>query len=191
MIFKDMGTRCFIAIDCSNEQVIQRLRDIQSGLTGTGGHLKHVEPDNLHLTLKFLGDIEKPMVDMVSEMVSGISFNSFNMFVENVGVFPNLRRPATIWAGITEGVTEIMQIFREVDKKLSKIGFERERRKYHPHITISRVRSGKNRDKLIEELMRVSDYSFGGNMVDKIALKKSVLTPKGPIYTTLAESKNH
>lgn len=150
--------------------------------------MKHVEPDNLHLTLKFLGDIEKPQVDKISEMVSEVSFKSFNMSVENVGVFPNIRRPSTIWAGISEGVLELTRIFNEVDCKLSKLGFEKERRRFHPHITISRVRSGRNREKLVEELMRLSDYRFGEDRVDNIALKKSVLTPKGPIYSTLAES---
>jgi 2'-5' RNA ligase len=188
MFFKGMGTRCFIAIECSNDEVIQGLRDVQSGLTATGGHLKHVEPDNLHLTLKFLGDVEKQIVDKVSEIISEISFNSFNMFVENVGVFPNLRRPSVIWAGVTEGAVEITRIFKEMDNKLGKLGLKRERRRFHPHITISRVRSGKNREKLLEELMRISDYRFGENKVEKIVLKKSVLTPRGPVYTTLAES---
>jgi 2'-5' RNA ligase len=183
-----MGTRCFIAVECNNAEIIKRVRDVQDGLTATGGTLKHVEPENIHLTLKFLGEIKKPQLDSVSETVSEIKFNEFNMFVENVGVFPNLRRPSTIWAGISEGVTELTRIFREVDNKLSKLGFERERRRFHPHITISRVRSGKNRDRLVEELMRISDYRFGEDKVDKISLKKSVLTPNGPIYTTLAES---
>jgi 2'-5' RNA ligase len=110
------------------------------------------------------------------------------MSVENVGVFPNLRRPSTIWAGVTQGVTELTQIFNEVDHKLSEIGFERDRRRFHPHITISRVRSGKNRENVVEGLMRLADYTFGEDGVDKIALKKSILTSKGPIYSTLAES---
>jgi 2'-5' RNA ligase len=183
-----MGTRCFIAVESNSVEIIQKAREVQGVLSATGGNMKHVEPDNLHLTLKFLGEIEKPQVDKVSEMVSEITFNSFKMLVENVGVFPNLRRPSTIWAGVTQGVTELTQIFNEVDHKLSKIGFERDRRRFHPHITISRVRSGKNRENLVEELMRLADYTFGEDRVDKIALKKSILTPKGPIYSTLAES---
>jgi 2'-5' RNA ligase len=183
-----MGTRCFIAVECNNIEIIQKAQEVQGGLSATGGNLKHVEPDNLHLTLKFLGEIDKHQVDKVSEMVSEISFNPFNMSIENVGVFPNLRRPSIIWAGITEGVMDLTRIFNEVDNKISKMGFKRERRRFHPHITISRVRSGKNRDKIIEELMRISDYRFGENRVDKIVFKKSVLTPKGPVYTSLSES---
>ena len=183
-----MGIRCFIAIECNNFEIIQRFRYVQSELTMTGVNLKHVEPDNLHLTLKFLGEIEKTQVDRVSEMVSEITFKAFNISVENVGVFPNIRRPSTIWAGVTEGVTELARIFNSVDHKLSVIGFERDRRRFHPHITISRVRSGKNREKLGEELMKLSNYSFGEDRIDNIALKKSVLTPNGPIYSTLAES---
>ncbi len=77
-----------------------------------------------------------------------------------------------------------------LDEKLSKLGFERERRRYQPHLTICRVRSGKNKDQLAEELLRLSDYVFGEISVDRVSLKKSVLTPSGPIYTTLAESQH-
>jgi 2'-5' RNA ligase len=99
-----------------------------------------------------------------------------------------MRRPATIWAGVTDGVSELAGVFNEVDEKLSKQGFRKERRRFHPHLTIGRVRSGKNRDQLIEELEQFSDYMFGIIRVERISLKKSVLTSSGPIYSTLSES---
>lgn len=180
--------RCFIAIECNNPEVIKGIRQVQGTLESTGANLKHVEAENIHLTLKFLGEVEQHKVDEVAEIIRGISFSPFSFKVEEVGVFPNLRRPSTIWAGITNGVSDLAAVFEEVDSKMGKLGFERERRRFQPHLTISRVRSGQNRDQLVEELLAVKDTLFGVVNVSHIALKKSVLTPKGPIYTTLTES---
>lgn len=182
--------RCFVAIECSNPEVVKGIRRVQAALEATGANIKNVEPENIHLTMKFLGEISQQKVDEVTRVVQVISFDPFTFKVEEVGVFPNLRRPATVWAGITEGVSEVAAVFEELDVRLSKLGFERERRRFHPHLTIGRVRTGKNRDLLVEELLRFKDQLFGDVNADRVVLKKSVLTPKGPVYTTLAESKH-
>lgn len=182
--------RCFVAVECSNPEVVKGIRHVQGVLESTGADMKSVESENIHLTLKFLGEIEQQSVDDVAEIVRGISFAPFRFKVEEVGVFPNTSRPSTIWAGITEGVSDLIMVFEMLDEKLSKLGFERERRRYQPHLTICRVRSGKNKEQLAEELLRLGDYEFGEVSVDRVSLKKSVLTSSGPIYTTLAESKH-
>jgi 2'-5' RNA ligase len=182
--------RCFVAIECGNPEVVKGISDVQGVLAGTGADMKPVEAENIHLTLKFLGEIEQGKVDEVAEVVKGMRFEPFKFTVEEVGVFPNLRRPSTIWAGITEGVSDLAAVFEELDLKLSKLGFERERRRFQPHLTICRVRSGKNKDQLVERLLRVKDTVFGEVSVDRVSLKKSVLTPSGPIYSTLAESQH-
>lgn len=163
---------------------------VQEALASTGAYLKAVESENIHLTLKFLGEIPQHKVDEVVEVVESISFDPFDYKVAGVGVFPNHRRPATIWAGISEGVSEVVMVFEELDAKLGKLGFERERRKFHPHLTICRVRSEKNKDQLVEELIRLESTAFGVIGADRVVLKKSILTPSGPIYTTLAESRH-
>lgn len=183
--------RCFIAIECNNAEIITRIMDVQRRLSGTGGNVKHVESENIHMTLKFLGEIDQPQVDQATGIIKRIKFHPFDFTVEGVGVFPHMRRPATIWAGVTDGVTELARVFNEVDEKLSKQGFRKERRRFHPHLTISRVRTGKNRDQLVEELLQLSDNMFGVIRVDRISMKKSVLTPRGPVYSTLAESGDH
>jgi 2'-5' RNA ligase len=157
-------------------------------LEATRADVKFVEPENVHLTLRFLGEIEPSLVEQVSQVVKETNFQPFSVRLEGVGVFPNLRRPRVVWAGISEGVSQLAEVWKDVDTKLSGLGFERERRGFSPHITIGRVRSGRNRERLVEELSTLSDYVFGGLQVDKVVLKKSVLTPRGPIYTTLAES---
>ncbi len=183
-----MGIRSFVAVDCTESEIIPRFMEVQGRLKATGARVKLVEPENIHLTLKFLGEIEDPQVDEISRFIEGISFDPFEFRVEGVGVFPNLRRPTTIWAGITEGVGELVNIFGLVNEGLSQFGFEKDRRRYSPHLTIARVRGGNNRDRLVEELLQFEDYQFGSIKVDRIKLKKSVLTRNGPIYSTLAES---
>ncbi|MBN2335209.1 RNA 2',3'-cyclic phosphodiesterase [Candidatus Bathyarchaeota archaeon] len=183
-----MSVRCFVAVECSSDKLATRFQEARRRLESTQGDVKFVEPENIHLTLKFLGEIEQSRVDEAVEAVKSTSFKPFTVMIEGVGAFPNLRRPRVVWAGITEGVTEFVEIWKSTDLRLSKLGFERERRGFSPHITIGRVRSGRNRDRLAEEIAALGDFEFGRLQVDRIKLKRSVLTPQGPIYSTLAES---
>ena len=183
-----MSIRCFVAIECGGDELAAKFREVRKMFEATRADMKFVEPENIHLTLKFLGEIEPSLVEQVSHFVKETSFKPFDARLEGIGVFPNLRKPRIVWAGITDGVSQLAEVWRDVDTKLGRLGFERERRRFSPHITISRVRSGRNRDRLVEELSTLSDYEFGDMHVDRIVLKKSVLTPRGPIYSPLAES---
>jgi 2'-5' RNA ligase len=183
-----MSIRCFVAVECGGDELAAKLREVRVVLEAARADIKFVEPENVHLTLKFLGEIEPSLAEQVSKVVKETSFQPFSAKIERVGVFPNLRRPRVVWAGITEGVPQLAEIWSDVDEKLSRLGFERERRRFSPHVTIGRVRSGRNRDSLVQEISSLSDYVFGSLHVDRVKLKKSVLTPSGPIYTTLAES---
>jgi len=183
-----MSIRCFVAVECGGDELAAKFTDVRRMLEATRADVKFVEPENVHLTLRFLGEIEPSLVEQVSQVVKETNFQPFSARLEGVGVFPNLRRPRVVWAGISEGVSQLAEVWKDVDTKLSGLGFERERRGFSPHITIGRVRSGRNRERLVEELSTLSDYVFGDLQVDRVVLKKSVLTPRGPIYTTLAES---
>jgi len=183
-----MSIRCFVAVACGGDELAAKFTEVRRMLEVARADVKFVEPENIHLTLKFLGEIEPSLVEQVSQVVKETSFQPFSVRLEGMGVFPNLRRPRVVWAGITDGVSQLAEIWKNVDAKLSELGFEKERRRFSPHITIGRVRSGRNRDRLVEEISTLSSYEFGGLHVDRIVLKKSVLTPRGPIYTTLTES---
>jgi 2'-5' RNA ligase len=176
-------------VDCDDPQVLSGFMDVGARLKTTGADLKLVDPEIVHLTLKFLGEIPEARAREVAETVKEIGFQPFSFKVEEVGVFPSASRPNVVWAGITDGVTELAKVFEDLDTRLSRLGFERERRKFSPHLTICRVRSGRNRDQLVAELTQLQDMVFGSVKVDKVVLKKSVLTRQGPIYSTLAESR--
>ena len=184
-----MSVRCFIAVEVDHPLTLDGIARAQSSLNATGANLKLVERENLHLTMKFLGDVREGLLPEVAKVVSGTSFEPFRMVLRGVGVFPSLRRPRVVWAGITEGVEELTAIFRDMEPKLVELDFKPESRPFSPHITIARVRSGRNRDRLIEEVMALGDSDFGGFEAKHLKLKKSVLTPRGPVYTDLALSR--
>lgn len=183
-----MGTRSFVAVECHDGALHSKFAEAQGLIKATGASVKLVDVENIHITMKFLGDIEDPQVEEVSQFIRDITFEPFQFKVEGVGVFPNLRRPKTIWTGITEGVGKLVNVFNEVNVGLARLGFEKDRRRFQPHLTIARVRGGQNRDRLVDALLGLEEMEFGEINVDRVYLKKSVLTQRGPIYSTLAES---
>jgi 2'-5' RNA ligase len=183
-----MGVRCFVSVDIEDTGLLDLMERVQDRLKGTGADMKAVERENIHLTMRFLGDVREGLLEELKDVVSGIVFDPFRAELWGLGAFPNLRRPRVIWVGITEGVGELEGIFKRLETGLVGMGFRPERRGLSPHITLARVRSGRNRDKLVEQVLEHADEAFGGFEVGHIRLKKSVLTPKGPIYSTLAQS---
>jgi len=177
-----------VAVEVDDPGVLDALRRVQSGLVSTGADLKPVERENIHLTMKFLGDVEDGLLGEVERVVANLKFEPFRMALAETGAFPNLRRPRVIWAGVTEGVDELAGIFRELESGFVGLGFKREGRRFSPHVTIARVRSGRNREGLVEEVLRHRDTDHGSLEVKSVKLKRSVLTPRGPVYSTLAES---
>lgn len=180
--------RCFIAVDFENTELLDALGRFQTSLKGTGADLKLVERENIHLTLRFLGDVREGLVEELINLVSDIKFNPFPAELRGVGAFPNLRRPRVIWTGITKGADRLRGLFKRLEPEIVGMGFKPDGRGFSPHITLARVRSGRNRDRLVEEVMDCADESFGEFEVKHIRLKRSILTPRGPIYSTLAES---
>ena len=183
-----MPVRSFIAVKILETNVLSRIEDIQNRLTSTGARIKLVEPENIHLTMKFLGDVSEEHIEDVKKGITEISFKPFIMSLENVGVFPNLKRPRTIWAGINQGVDSLTSIHKTIDSRLSELGFQKDNRKFNPHVTIGRVRSLQNIDAFVRCLMNNANISFGEILVDRIFLMKSILTNRGPIYSNLAVS---
>ena len=173
-------------MEVDDPHTLDGIAKVQSSLNTTGANLKMVERENVHLTLKFLGDVRAGLLPEVINVVSGTSFSPFRMALNGVGVFPHLRRPRVVWAGVNEGADELSAVFRKLEPRLVELDFKPESRPFSPHITIARVRSGRNRDRLVEEIMALEDTDFGGFEVRHVKLKKSVLTPRGPIYTDLA-----
>ena len=179
--------RSFIAFDINSELVLKRLSEVQGTLVNTGADLKMVKPQNIHVTMRFLGNITPHMVDLIHEEMKNISFAPFDIELRGLGAFPSLRYARVVWAGIRKGADELTNIFNQLEPRLRRLGFKPDSKGFSPHLTIARVKTGRHKAELIRCVEDMADYEFGIINADYLKLKKSVLTPKGPIYTTLRE----
>ena len=179
--------RSFIAFDLNNESVLQRFREVQDKLVKTGADLKLVEPQNIHITMRFLGDIRPAMVDPIHEAMKKVSFSAFNCEIRGLGAFPDLRYARVIWAGIRKGAEELKNVFNQLEPNIQQLGFRPDPKGFSPHLTLARVKTGRNKAELARCVQDLADYDFGVVRADCLRLKKSVLTPKGPLYSTLRE----
>ena len=179
--------RSFIAFDMDNEQVLVRLAAAQKLLRETGADLKFVEPQNIHVTMRFLGDISPGMVDKIHQAMTNVRFTPFSIQLRGLGVFPSLNYPRVVWAGMTEGADQLKSIFTQLEPQIRGLGFAADSYGFSPHLTIARVRSGANKQHLADLVTKKSDYEFGVIKADCLRLKRSVLSPKGPTYSTLRE----
>jgi 2'-5' RNA ligase len=179
--------RAFIAVEI-NEEVRRKLLKVQEGLKATGADLKLVDPENIHITLKFLGEIPEEKLQGITqaldETVAGVP--SFDAQIKGIGVFPSLNYIRVVWAGVREGGDKIKEIQRSLDLRLQKLGFKLER-DFVPHLTFARVRSPKNKERLVAFVKGLTNEEFGISRVESIELKQSKLTPRGPVYTTVAK----
>lgn len=179
--------RSFIAFDIENELVVKKIKDLQCFLTATGADLKLVEPKNIHITIRFLGNITMNMAEKIFEEMKKVKFTPFNVKILGVGAFPNLRYPRVLWAGITQGDEQLQNIFNQLEPRLRGLGFAPDPKGFSPHLTIARVKSGRNKAELAKFVTENVNYEFGMVKAECLKLKRSDLTPKGPIYSTLKE----
>lgn len=178
--------RAFIAIDI-DEAVRQKLVNVQQQLTATGAQLKLVEPANIHVTMKFLGDVPDDKISAVTDAlrVATGGAQPFDINVRGIGVFPNPRYIRVVWAGVVDGRNTTIALRQNIDRELQKLGFSPER-DFVPHLTLARVKTAKRKEQLAASIKEMGNMEFGITRAQAVELKQSTLTPKGPIYSTLA-----
>lgn len=179
--------RCFAAFDVDDEAVLGRLAEVRRLLGETGADLKFVEPENVHVTLRFLGEVEPVVVERIVKVLDGVSFVPFDVELRGVGVFPSLRRINVVWVGIVRGVEELKKIFGLLEEGVVGLGLKQDRRGFSPHVTIARVRSGRGLEGLRRRVLELEGFEFGVVRADTLKLFRSVLTPRGPVYSVLHE----
>ncbi len=178
--------RAFIAVDI-DEEVRGKLVALQRQLEATRADLKLVEPENIHVTMKFLGEVPESKVPEIAEALrSGLDgTKSFDITVNGMGVFPSLKYIRVVWAGVEDGRDELVEIQKKIDSGLQPLGFRRER-DFVPHLTLARVRTARFKDQLAAFVDKNADLEFGASRARAVELKQSTLTQKGPIYSNLA-----
>ena len=179
--------RVFFSFDIEDQAIIRQLTRIQNILLKTGAHLKTVKPQNIHLTIRFLGDISPAMVNSIYEEMKQVSFSPFTVELNGLGAFPKLTYPRVIWAGITKGADELRNVFSQLEPRLRGLGFKPDNKGFSPHLTIARVRTGRNKAELVKVIQELENYEFGTVTATCLRMKKSELTVRGPIYSTLKE----
>jgi 2'-5' RNA ligase len=137
--------------------------------------------------MRFLGDIQPSTVDKIHSEMEQAVFTPFNVEIRGVGAFPNARSARVVWAGIKEGAERLRDVFNQIEPRLRNLGFGPDSKGFSPHITIARVRSGRNKNELAHCIDDLADYQFGTLRADCLRLKRSILTPRGPVYSTLKD----
>lgn len=177
--------RTFIAVDFPQDYV-KKITHIQSKLKNF--NVKLVDPKLVHITLKFLGDVNESKIEHITEALDGITLPSFDASIGSVGVFPKPQYVKVIWLG-AEGNFE--QLHDNVESALKPFKFKKDRRGYTAHATLARVKyiPKEEKDAFLAVLDELKNVEIGTFNVGSIKLKKSTLTPEGPIYETLHEVK--
>lgn len=179
--------RTFIGVDVG-EDIRDNAMALQQALARTGAAVNWTPPGNFHLTLLFLGEVDDRDLPAVCRIVAGAAATEppFTVRVSGVGAFPAVRRPKVLWAGVTEGAAELVRLHDAMEQPLLDLGcYRREDRAYTPHLTLGRVKSDEEGNKLAPELPKHLAWSGGQVNVTEVVLFSSELRRAGPEYTAL------
>ena len=180
--------RAFIAIDLDRE-IKGRLSSLVNALDRGDRKIKWIKDQGMHLTLKFLGDISPDQREKIERALDKIAAGSesFEMNLSGTGYFPPYRkRPRILWCGIEAGGS-LKAIQASVESEMERLGFPREKREFHPHITLGRIKIPQGLDPVIDAMEDYSGRPFGSMTVKHLTLFKSTLLPTGAEYSILHE----
>jgi 2'-5' RNA ligase len=177
--------RAFIAIPLPKECQIM-LEQLQQSLRACGPEVRWVASPSIHLTLKFLGEVDPEVIPKLNELLQDNvkSRNSFDLRLQGLGCFPNLRNPKVIWCGITGETDNLLRLQQKVEAACADFGFAPEDRPFHPHLTLGRVNGKRNLQPLLDYIKIGSDLecSFQTNHFN---IYRSILRPQGAEYDVL------
>ncbi|MDD5063507.1 MAG: RNA 2',3'-cyclic phosphodiesterase [Phycisphaerae bacterium] len=185
--------RCFIAIDI-DEEIRAALGDLQQKLRGSidvkKGDINWVNPDNIHLTLKFLGEIKDEKVAEICNIVEAAAgrHKDFELDIESVGNFGG-RSPKVLWVGTGKGGDDLLKLQEDIEESLALAGWPEETREFAGHLTLCRIRHPIAGMKLAQASVDYKDFKLGTLSADSVSVYQSELKPSGPVYTVLGNYK--
>jgi 2'-5' RNA ligase len=176
--------RAFIAVTLS-ESVIEEIAKIHKLLQEAKGDIRWTRVESLHLTLKFLGNIERRQVEPILGVLNKLVGTQppLHLIAQGLGVFPNSKRPRVLWVGLKgEGLSELVEA---IETSLMPLDFPPEDREFAPHLTLGRIRSPRGWERVFALMKEHENRVFGESTIEKVMLYQSTLQPKGAIYTAL------
>lgn len=180
--------RTFVAVEVSPE-VRARAGQLMTRLGETATRVKWVEAHNLHLTLKFLGDVDARALPQVCTAVKEAvrDLPAFEIEFVGAGAFPTAIRPRTVWMGVGRGAEALIEVHERLERGLAELGFRREGRRYQPHLTIGRVR-GDDVQALGARVAELASFAGGVSSVDEVVVFSSELAREGPTYEAMFQA---
>ena len=177
--------RCFIAIDVDKE-IVSKIVELQKDIRNLDVDVKLVEPENIHFTVKFLGDVNENEVNGIKLSLEDYlsDVKSFPLTIKGIGYFGSSSYVRTLWLGLSKGEGELIELMKIVNNCV-KIGDGR----FSPHITIGRVKSCRNKETIMKFVNETKDVNMGEMEVTEVKLKSSELGRNGPKYSDLAVFK--
>jgi 2'-5' RNA ligase len=181
--------RAFVAVEMS-EPVRSALQDVQAGLKQIKVRARWVRPENIHLTLKFLGNIPAGHVPSIGQalMEAARPHGPLSLTAAGMGVFPGLRRPRVIWVGLADRTDALGRLQRDIDARLAALGFPREAKRFRGHVTIGRFAESGSPGPVADALDRYRTQVVGALAVHEVVLFRSDLRPEGPVYAPLVRA---
>lgn len=174
--------RAFAAVEIRpNREIVSLIEELKS----LDVRVKTVEPNNMHLTIKFFGNIGEKEVGTISEGMKAFSdMAPFEISLSKVGAFPSRKRPKVIWIGV-EKSERLEELWKSMEEISAKAGIPADKREFSPHLTIGRVKGTRNPGELRDFIKAHEDDDFNARQIKEIKLKKSQLTPAGPVYSDI------
>ena len=176
--------RTFIAVELPDD-IRRAIAGYIESLRGMIPQVNWVAPENLHLTMKFLGEVPEGRLDHIKECAAHVVEESspFAVELEHLGFFPNSHQPRVIWIGASGGADHLLELYQKIENCLESIGFDRDAKTFSPHLTIGRVK----RHARITIPPGIPEFDGETFEVNGLSVIMSALTPRGPIYKTLLE----
>ena len=178
--------RLFIAIEIP-EDIKKLITEVQGKIKASGVNANWTRPEGVHFTLKFFGEVPESKVGTIMTGLTSAckGINTFQLEISNAGAFPNIRNPRVIWLGISGDTGPLAKIQVSIEEGMANLGFEREKRKFSPHLTLARIKFLRAKDNWQKALENVKDIKFPAFIADHVSLMKSELNPSGAVYTEI------
>ncbi len=178
--------RTFIAIEIPKD-IRAKMAKLQNNLKQLGGRVSWTKPENIHLTLKFLGDTDENLIEDITNQLKDavVSIQPIQIAIKALGTFPNSKNPRVIWVGAESDQKQLTELAAKLEDCLERFGFKKENRPFSAHLTLGRVRDVKGIQPGIDKLKTYENFEAGSFLATEFFLKKSELHPAGAIYTSL------